>query len=73
MISPDVFIVADFRLFHSSVPIDLKHDHPKGQEIHLQLKRQIKAHKHQLLWKPLEQSQLFNSNFFINREQQKHI
>lgn len=36
---PDVFIVADFRLFHSCMTVYLVHDHSKSQEIDLQWKK----------------------------------
>lgn len=35
LILPDIFIVADFRLFHSGVPVHLVDDYSKGQEINL--------------------------------------
>lgn len=35
LILPDVFVVADFRLFHSGVPVHFVDDYPKSQEINL--------------------------------------
>lgn len=34
-IIPNVFIVADFRLFHGSMPVHFVDDHSKSQEINL--------------------------------------
>lgn len=51
LILPDVFIVADFRLFHSSVPVHFVDDYSESQEINLRWGRDKQK------WKKL----IFNS------------